>query len=350
MAPFRLLKYGLREDTLPSKVLIRGGGVAALCCEHLLRRAGLHPIVETVDRPNVPAIMLTESTQKLLSDVFEGEDLFQGASRIRNRVVAWGLNSAPLVVPHSAIVVSERELLDRIRRHLAPGERDEGAEIDWTIFTSRPLPAPTVDHHFGARMAIAAAVKLKTTSDAETCWVESIEQGWLFLLPGGAGSAWLLSVGGRPESLLAVSRVVAEQIAEIGGSGGEFPCEPRITDPLCDSGWLACGTAVLGFDPLCGDGVGHAAREAILGSAVVRAVADGEDTEPVLAHYRTRLIAGMGRHLAVCREFYEAGRCGEWWDRELESTRRGLEWCARRIDNTSGFRYRLSGFALEAIT
>jgi hypothetical protein len=156
--PFRLLKYELREDTLASRVLIRGGGVAAVCCEHLLRRAGLNPLVETVDRPNVPAIMLTEATQKLLSDVFECEDLFQGASRIRQRVVAWGLKSATLAVPHSASVVSERELLDRIRRKLAPGERHEGGEADWTIFTSRPLPAPSVDHHFGARMATTAAV------------------------------------------------------------------------------------------------------------------------------------------------------------------------------------------------
>jgi hypothetical protein len=179
--------------------------------------------------------------------------------------------------------------------------------------------------------------------------VESIEQGWLFLLPGGEDRGWLLSVGGRPESLLAASRIVADQISEIGGSGGEFPCEPRITDPLCETGWLACGTAALGFDPLCGDGVGHAAREAILASAVVRAVAEGSDVESVVAHYRTRLIAGFGRHLKVCREFYELGRCGPWWDRELESATRGVEWCGRRLDNAAGFRYRLNGFALEPV-
>jgi hypothetical protein len=327
--------------------LILGDGVAACSARCLLERAGLHVLVENAERPKVPAVMLSESTQKLFQDIFERNELFHDAPRIRNRVVSWGPKAAPVTLPHSAVVVSERRLLDRLQSELPRTEDHRDREASWRIFTSRPSQASSAEHHFGSRMATASAVRLRGGSDLETCWVESIEEGWLFLLPGGESSGWLLSVGAPPQSLLAGSRVVAEQISEITGSGGKFPSHPRIADSLCEAGWITCGAAALGFDPLCGDGAGHAAREAILASAVVRAAADGADVDSLVAHYRTRLLGGFKRHLEVCREFYRQGRSGQWWDEEVESTRRGLEWCDRRLDGASGCRYRLNGFSLE---
>jgi len=329
-------------------VLIRGEGVAAGCCTHLLSRAGLALIVETADRPKVPAIMLGEATQKLLADVFDRRDLFDGLPRIDKRVVAWGKNSDPVALPHSAVVVSEEALLDRIQSTLPQSNSTPDLESVWTILASRPLPASCEEHHFGSRMATASAVKLKTGCDPGACWVESLDNGWLFLLPG-AERAWLLSVGDPPEALLSLSRLISEQIVETSASYGSFPSHPRIAQPLCEPGWLACGTAALGFDPLCGDGTGHALREAILASAVVRAGIEGADVDALVSHYRTRLVAGFQRHLEACREFYEAGRSGPWWDQELDSLDRGLEWCGRELQSAPAFRFRLSGFALEAI-
>ena len=90
---------------------------------------------------------------------------------------------------------------------------------------------------------------------------------------------WLLAVGAPAEALLAKSRVIAHEIAEMGASSGEFPAYARIASPLCAPGWLACGTAAMAFDPICGDGTAHAIREAILASAVIRALANGGSTE-----------------------------------------------------------------------
>jgi len=179
--------------------------------------------------------------------------------------------------------------------------------------------------------------------------VESLEGGWLFLLPGEAASAWLLSVGDPVDAQLARSRLVAQQIADVSPAGRMFPAHPRIADPLCGPGWLACGTGGMGFDPLCGDGTGHATREAILGAAVIRAAVDGENADRVMAHYRMRLLAGFKRHLDVCHEFYRSGHSGPWWDNELEHLHRGIEWCYRQLSGSPGFQYRLNGFALEAV-
>ena len=156
-------------------------------------------------------------------------------------------------------------------------------------------------------------------------------------------------MGGDPESLLAQSCLVAAQIHEPRSTPRKFPAYPRIAAPLCGPGWLACGTAALAFDPLCGDGVGNAIREAILAAAVIRAIADGENVDSVLAHYRGKLLAGFTRHLKLCRQFYLAGNSGPWWDAELDLIVKGIEWCGRRMENGTGMRYRLSGFELQAI-
>jgi hypothetical protein len=330
-------------------VLIRGEGVAASCCARLLDRAGLPLAFEAVNRPKLPAIMLSDATQKLLGDVFERGDLFQGLPRISKRVVLWGARSEPLSFPHSAVVISEQKLLNRIQPQSPHLACEKAGEPAWTIHSARPLPESAVEHHFGSRMATASPVKLIAGCDTEACWVESVDSGWLFLLPGGVESAWLLSVGDAVDALLAKSRLVAGQIGEIGLAGGRFPAHPRIADPLCGTGWLACGTGAMGFDPLCGDGTGHATREAILGAAVVHAVSDGANVDHVTAHYRSRLLAGFKRHLDVCREFYTAGQCGPWWERELEELYQGLEWCNDQLAGTTGFIYRLNGFALERV-
>jgi hypothetical protein len=191
---------------------------------------------------------------------------------------------------------------------------------------------------------VALAVDVKDESDPPVCWIESLEAGWLFLTPG-----WLLAVGGTLESLFAQSRVVAAQIHAPNRTSREFPAYPRISDPLCGPGWLACGTAALAFDPLCGDGVGNAIREAILAAAVIRAIAKGAKVDDVLAHYRGRLLAGFMRHLELCRQFYAAGNSGPWWDAELDLILKGIEWCGRQMENETRFRYRLNGFELQPI-
>jgi len=328
-------------------VLIRGDGVAACCCARLLELGGLRPAFATGDRPKVPAVMVGEATQKLLRDVFERDALFDGLPRILHRVVAWGVESNPVRLPHSAIVVSEQLLLDRIGRPLP--HTPISNEADWTILASRPLPGSPVEHRFGSRTGTASKVKFRTGGDSHTCWMESLAAGWLFLLPDEGECGWLLAVGESAGSLLGQSRMVADQIDEVTGTAGNFPCYPRIVEPLCQPGWLACGTAALGFDPLCGDGTGYATREAILGSAVVRAALDGADADALSAHYTARLVAGFQRHLEVCRQFYETGGTGPWWRQEADALRRGLDWCRRKLAAAPPFRYRLNGFSLEAV-
>jgi hypothetical protein len=192
-------------------------------------------------------------------------------------------------------------------------------------------------------------VVLKENSGPAACWIESLDDGWLFLIPTAPRSGWLLAVGDAPEALPSRSRVVAAQIADRGSSSGQFPAYARIAAPLGGPGWLACGTAAMGFDPICGDGTAHAIREAILASAVVRAMAIGGADGNLLSHYAARLTAGFRRHLELCRGFYQTGGATALWRSELDAIDRGIRWCDAQLSSGAGFRYRLRGFELEAL-
>jgi hypothetical protein len=298
---------------------ILGDGVAACCCAHLLGAR-----IQTTDRSRLPALIVGDATQRLIAGVFGRDDLFAGLPRIERRVVAW--RSDAVAVPHRAVVISEEELVSRLR----PAG---GADVEWTVRASRPLPAECVEQHFGTRVATASPVEVK--GDPQAFWIESLDAGWLFLLPG-----WLLAVGGEVDAMLAESRLIAQQIGDRGPAGAAWPAHPRIVDPLCGVGWLSCGTAAVGFDPICGDGTGTAVREGILAAAVIRAAGNPAD---LCAHYTARVVAGFRRHLELCREYYRTGGDGAWWRQELEALDRGIAWCG--VDPE--FHYRLNGFELE---
>jgi flavin-dependent dehydrogenase len=119
--------------------------------------------------------------------------------------------------------------------------------------------------------------------------------------------------------------------------------------PLGGPDWLACGTAALAFDPICGDGTAHAVREAILAAAVVKAVRSGGHVNDLLRHYEARLILGFQRHLAAALSFYRSGYGGPWWDGEAGLLRQGVEWCADQMHACDGFRFQLRGFDLMSI-
>ena len=317
-----------------NRVLIRGDGIAARCCEHLLRQAGCEVTADHLDRPRLPAIMLGGAAVSMMRDVFGRHDLFSNFHAIRKRVVAWGPGAEPVSLDHSAVVVSERQLLESVQS--VPSRQ---TDAEWTVITSRPLPEDTAEHHFGSR--IASAVPVALTGPADTCWIESLEHGWIFLIPNSEKAGWLLAVGGDAEALLAQSRVVARQIAALAGEASRFPAYPRIIEPLCGPDWLACGSAAMAFDPLCGDGTANAVRESILAAAVIRTGPDA------LSHYEARLTAGFQRHLALCVNFYQSANTGPWWQTELDSLHAGLAWCASRA--FGAYRYQLNGFDLVPV-
>lgn len=326
-------------------VVIRGGGIAANTCAHLLRRGGLPVSRTSASRRPVPAILLSDTALGLLRDVFDRPDLFAGRPRIDRRIVAWG-DAAPVTLPHGAVVVSEADL-DAALAGAKVEDGAEGAVADLTLYAEPPFPAGEVQA-FGERTGAAAPVRLADPGDATTCWIESVATGWLFLIPAGAAQGWLLSVGGGLEDVLTQSRHVAARIAECGVPSGTFPTGPRLLGALQGPGWLACGSAAIGFDPICGDGTAQAVREAILASAVLAAIAEGGDAGALRLHYQSMILAAMRRHLRLCGQFYASGGQGLWWRTQLADLVAGFDVCTARLARMPEPRFELHGERLVA--
>jgi hypothetical protein len=162
----------------------------------------------------------------------------------------------------------------------------------------------------------------------------------------------LISTGYSPNGLIEQSRLIARHIATLEDAAApadRFPAYSQILPELCGPLWLACGSAAMSFDPLCGEGAGHALREALLAAAVIRGAAKGYSVETLVAHYNTRLMQGFLRHLQVCLPFYQDGGHSEFWETEAEALKSGIAWMQSRFQNQPPAGYRLVGYELEPI-
>ena len=320
-------------------VAITGGGIAAACCAHLLARRGLPVTTTAHQRRRAPAVMLSGAAVALIRDVMDRPDLFGDAPRIARRIVAWG-GGDPVAMPHDAIVVDAAALAAIAA---PPMSRGAGPAAMTIVTDPRALPAPA---RFGARIATAASVLLRHERDAHDCWIESLDAGWLFLIPCGARTGWLLSVGLPLDEACDRSRHVAPRVIVTDEATAVFDPVPRLAAATSGADWIGCGSAAIAFDPIGGDGTAQTIRAAILAAAVVAGIASGGDRAALIAHYDALLLATMRRHLALCVPFYRAGGAGHWWRTAHDALIQGHETCTHRLSAMPAPRYLLHDFDL----
>jgi 2-polyprenyl-6-methoxyphenol hydroxylase-like FAD-dependent oxidoreductase len=273
-----------------------------------------------------------------LRDAMALPDLFDECPRIDRRIVDWG--GACRDLPHGAAVVTNDTLRAAMAIKGGPGDAPHR-------FVVRTVPGVGIKvDRFGDRTGHACQVALRGEGAEHTCRIEATASGWLFLMPEAVDRGWLLAIGAPADALLAESRTVAPAIDRVGAVRA-FDVTPRMASELCGPDWIACGGAALGFDPICGDGAAQAAREAILAAAVIAAIAEGADPEPLLVHYRSMLIAGMRRHLALSVQFYRTGGDGLWWRQQVRALIEGHAHCTQLLADLPEPRFVLRGFRLE---
>jgi hypothetical protein len=322
------------------RVAIHGSGVAASAAATLLGRDNIETALLPLPRAKTPVVMLSDPARALLCDVFADPGLFSDRPRIERRIVAWG-GGEPVALPHGAVILAESDL-DALRPFCADGT---GEDAHMTIHAAPPFPSGEL-RRFAARKAEAVEVALRFPEDRAACWIEAVADGWLFLIPVDSARAWLLCVGGAAENLMNQSRHVTARIDPAGPASAQFDVSPRLLSDLQGPGWLACGTAAIAFDPICGDGTAQALREAILASAVVDAMARGGDAEALRLHHESMLIAAMRRHLKLCADFYRSGGQGPWWQAQMAALADGFDWCTARLATRPEPRYQLRDFRL----
>lgn len=322
---------------MPTGVQIQGDGVAARTAAYLLSQAGIGVRQEAGARPPLPTILLSGSTRQLMRDLFADPRMLEGLPAIRKREVAWGRPSAgPL--DHWAYSTSEVELLAALGQPAATAR-----ELDFTLYTERPLPAGSAEHRFGERQATLA--RMVRRPGEPVCQMEATSAGWLFSIPTAGCDGWLIAVGAPLDRQLAESSLIAPVIEHWSATPGSFPTAPRLAWPLTGEGWVACGSAAAGFDPICGEGTSYALREAILAAAVIQEGASAG----ARAHYESRLLAAFAKHLTQSRSYYESGPGTAWWSAQVLELDRGLVWCRERLAEQGPARFRLVDTRLEPV-
>jgi hypothetical protein len=323
-------------------IAIRGDGVAAYCCAHLLSKAGVPISLEPVRRPRVPALLISFQALALIRDIFNAPGLLESLPVITRRRVSWERGQQAADVGHRAVVVSEQLLLESLAEQLPARPAQPIHNAAWTIYAAPPLPVSAQMATFGSRMATSWRVQLcRESRISDACIMESAPKGWLFLLPAEPGYGWLLAVGDPGPDPLATSKLIRREVLWLLEQSQPFAISPRIAPTMGGQGWLACGTAAMSFDPICGDGVAHAVREAILATALVRAALSGEPVSLLIEHYEARMRAGFARHLELVKAFYANGYGGSWWNHQVP--------VAPAPPQPKSFHYRLRGLDLESI-
>jgi 2-polyprenyl-6-methoxyphenol hydroxylase-like FAD-dependent oxidoreductase len=311
---------------------------------YLLQRGGLCVAQEAVSRAPVPVLMVSDTALALIRDVLDQPNLFADKHRITRRVVRWG--AEPVSMPHGAVVVSEQDFA----AIFAPAPISRNLPTLAHVYAAPPFPTEPM-LQFGQLCAIAARVELTPEADRAAVHVEAVPRGWLFLIPSGPSAAWLLGVGGPIERLLEDSQLIAPQIAALGACSPPFETAPRQLPLLAGQNqagenWLACGTAAIGYDPICGDGSATAVREAILGAAVLRALSQAGDPQALTTHYHSMLTASLRRHIQISGQFYATGGDTPWWREQVVALAQGYQWTTQQLAHLPEPRYLLRGFDL----
>lgn len=296
-------------------LVIDGDGVAALCCAHLLSQSGISFFFGPTQTGKQPAIMLGSQAASLLKDVARSSSLLDSGWPIERRVVLWGDARDPITVTHDGIAISEEALVNRMRSCLSAPAHDDTPRTSWRIVTRNAGQAADFSV-YGERSAVSYRVKLKDGADMKSCWIESTPRGWLFLLPFSESEASLISAGYDASTPLEQSRLIAPLLEEKLSSSSTVSISPCIARSLYEEGLILAGSAAMRFDPLCGEGAGHAVREAYLAVAVIRAAGRGQPVKALLEHYEGRLRQAFLRHLAICSSFYRTGGSSVFWCEE----------------------------------
>lgn len=361
------------------RALVIGTGVAGLSCAQLLACQGWEvEVCKSRSRP-APTLVLNDITCGLLCDIWQaGNELLDGSHILNERKVVWGLGGTVSTVVQRSVVIRGDRLVERLLRRLghngqvrmddSPTRMHELAdvgstvqeEVSWVIDASgrvahiAKILGAAKRHLFGRRRVIGIEVLLAEASERDTCWIETVPDGWLFLAPLGKDQALLqVMVPVVPKEpklvltdLLDQTRIIKTQIANILDPALVFEAYPQISDPLCGPGWSAVGDAAVSFDPICGDGTGYALRGAILAAGVIDGIISGLPRSDCLGHYTLRLRKALLSHLKECLKYYSVAFSSPVWEAEVEFMEKTFPYDEYHTVDTESFAYRLRDFRL----
>lgn len=327
--------------------IVLGASLAGLTVAHLLRRCSWR--VDLVGPPPVVCrwITLSEPTQWLLNDLW-GASVLQSCQRYQlcGRRVAWSTGdavdfAAPLLAVEVASLATamRRTLLESARdalvcRDTPPSQDDPSPLVDECLLVDArgrtPSMLATNRTRAGNRqMRVWPPIELKSPLGA-VAEVLSGRGFWSFAFPLSDNRICLQIAKPQPygwadlhetlwyDDAVATSSILRRAIRHLPETFSDTCIAPSLGSAVPASARLVIGDALMNLDPICGDGVGHALKSALLAVATANSVRVSTSEARAVSHFNRRAIFAFRAHLDHCCSYYGSIRHPDLWAQELD--------------------------------
>lgn len=315
---------------VPHNVEVTGEGVAGATAAALLFARGI-PVMRIRNPAGLGPgriVAVPMSSVELLAGLWgiAPDRLFSG-KLVTSRQVAWD-SQVTNAVTFPAVVCDTGVLTARLATELdargVPATVERPANIESERFTilatgsARQSRGAIVG---GRRNAIIGWVEHLAGFDMSSIVVKTFSSGWLFAAPHPQAGIALMLVRPSPYTKAANADDMEDAISEVFGkraalshieTTGSLSCAPALAPDSVDDS-LAVGDAILSLDPIRGDGIGFAARGALLAHAVIAAGAGAG----ALRHYSARLTLAFIHHIEKTSSHYRRACNATSWASEI---------------------------------
>jgi hypothetical protein len=301
-------------------VLIKGEGLAALTAAYLLSQNGTTVSVQQEAVHARPVLMIPENTSWLLNDIWNIDDqLKQYTHPVSFKRIIQENGNAD-VFPVTAFSVEQNWLQQALKNKLkdeypavnwldASGDENT-ARYNWVI---NAIPQETSFENFGTRCITACMFDYEAdTAQNNYCQMLQIEGAWFFLFPvsTATGCLQVMHVPGAVYNFEEAAFIIKQPSGLIIKAAENknaivFPAFPRLSKKFYGENEIFIGPSLVRYDPIAGDGTGHAIRSAAWAARIIMRSFQNEDVKELKQTFQSSITTHFQQHLASCREHYK---------------------------------------------
>ncbi|WP_323073689.1 NAD(P)/FAD-dependent oxidoreductase [Mycetohabitans endofungorum] len=329
-----------------------GHGVAAAACALLGRQQGFAVDFDRAVEPPGRIVSIPRATINFIEEL-TGIPITHSlpSCTVSTRRVAWESHDVSST-PFDALVLDAAALARKMASRVPaqPREVRGDATAHWTIVAQGRLSSAS-RITAGRRQAVGGWIAGLPGFVNTEIVIACTPKTWIFAAPHPAGGIALAAVYPPLCTTADVGDILREAVDFLyPGSGACVECSAAAGIPAAPSfepgcavpGRIAAGEAAISFDPLRGDGVGHAVRGALLAHSVITAIASGAAEAPYLTYYAARLSRAFAEHVRTCAAHYARAWNTAIWNCDIES----MSACAARLTPADQLDFRLEGRSL----
>lgn len=325
-------------EMLQGGVFIKGEGIAALSAAQMLSKRGVPIAIQQEQFYNRPVLLLPEISCWLLMDIWDKrQDILSSGTVISVKKV-YEQNGQKTEFSYSGYAVDQNILQKSLKSilmekyntisWLSPFESSINSKNDWII---NAVPYENNCYEcFGNRCLAVFRVRERDRLPVNAeCRMIMSRNYWIFFFPVNNESAIVQVM--HPHGLSIRFEEIADVILNKTGISLEnlnhtgnliFNAAPRILRSVCENREIPIGQSIAKYDPIAGDGTGHALRSADWACKIILSALQGNDFENLLQQYHRSIKHHFIEHHATCQGIYKSFKGLRWKQEFFENDKK----------------------------